>query len=323
MAFLDNSGDIILDAVLTDTGRRNLARADGSFKIVKFALGDDEINYQQFKNSNHANGAHASGSAYYDLEILQTPVLEAFTDNGASMKSKLISIASTNHLYLPTIKVQTAQHLVGVQPSGFRVFVDTTTTDAMSNSYLLQTAGVINGTTPINASVRPVELHQGLDTQEITADSPIPTSLKETQYVVEIDSRFGRLYSSSPDGGNQPIEAPISYIDDDFIASYHLSSNQAGGIFVKSIEDLASDSSSAIAGPRGTSLTFSVVASTELRTSTFLFTRLGNIESGNTTFKASAASTDYYYIDTTIRITGATTGYSVDIPVRFYKEKTT
>ena len=43
MGFLDNSGDIILDAVLTDTGRMRLAKGDGSFKIVKFALGDDEI----------------------------------------------------------------------------------------------------------------------------------------------------------------------------------------------------------------------------------------------------------------------------------------
>ena len=74
MAFLDNSGDIILDAVLTDTGRRRLARGDGTFKVAKFALGDDEINYRLF------NAGHASGSAYFDLEVLQTPVLEAFTD---------------------------------------------------------------------------------------------------------------------------------------------------------------------------------------------------------------------------------------------------
>ena len=40
MAFLDNSGDIILDAVLTDTGRFRMARGD--FRISKFALGDDE-----------------------------------------------------------------------------------------------------------------------------------------------------------------------------------------------------------------------------------------------------------------------------------------
>ena len=63
MAFLDNSGDIILDAVLTDTGRYRLAKGDGSFKIVKFALGDDEINYGLYDKMN------PSGSAYYDLEI--------------------------------------------------------------------------------------------------------------------------------------------------------------------------------------------------------------------------------------------------------------
>ena len=36
MGFLQNDGDIILDAVLTDTGRMRLAKGDGSFKISKF-----------------------------------------------------------------------------------------------------------------------------------------------------------------------------------------------------------------------------------------------------------------------------------------------
>ena len=70
MAFLDNSGDIILDAVLTDTGRLRLAKGDGSFNITKFALGDDEINYTLYDKN------HPSGSPYYDVEILQSPVLE-------------------------------------------------------------------------------------------------------------------------------------------------------------------------------------------------------------------------------------------------------
>ena len=99
MAFLDNSGDIILDAVLTDTGRKRLARGDGSFRIANYAFGDDEVNYALY------NPSHASGSAYYDLEILKTPVLEAFTNNMSSMKSKLISISRTNLLYLPILKV--------------------------------------------------------------------------------------------------------------------------------------------------------------------------------------------------------------------------
>ena len=46
MGFLDHStNNIIVDAVLTDTGRAFLARNDGSFSIVKFALGDDEVDY--------------------------------------------------------------------------------------------------------------------------------------------------------------------------------------------------------------------------------------------------------------------------------------
>ena len=53
MAFLDSSGDIILDAVLTETGRRKMA--SGTFIIVKFALGDDEINYALF-DLNHPSG---------------------------------------------------------------------------------------------------------------------------------------------------------------------------------------------------------------------------------------------------------------------------
>ena len=64
MAFLDNSGDIILDAVLTDLGRERLARGDGSFQIAKFAFGDDEIIYEDY------NPNHSSGSAYFYLEIL-------------------------------------------------------------------------------------------------------------------------------------------------------------------------------------------------------------------------------------------------------------
>jgi hypothetical protein len=101
MAFLDNSGDIILDAVLTDTGRMRLAKGDGSFKITKFAFGDDEINYTLYDKNN------ASGSAYYDLQILQTPVLEAFTNNASSLKSKLMSIARTDLLFLPVIEQNT------------------------------------------------------------------------------------------------------------------------------------------------------------------------------------------------------------------------
>ena len=97
MAFLDNSGDIILDAVLTDTGRRRMA--NGNFNIVKYALGDDEIDYRLY------NKNHPSGSAYYDLEIMQTPVFEAVTAQNSAINYGLLSYTNQNLLYLPTMRV--------------------------------------------------------------------------------------------------------------------------------------------------------------------------------------------------------------------------
>jgi len=96
MAFLDNSGDIILDAVLTDLGRKRMA--EGNFRITQFALGDDEVDYSLY------NKDHPSGSAYYDLEILQTPVFEAFTSENANINYGLLTLdGNTDLFYLPTL----------------------------------------------------------------------------------------------------------------------------------------------------------------------------------------------------------------------------
>ena len=97
MAFLDNSGDIILDAVLTDTGRMRLAKGDGSFRISKFALGDDEIDYALYDLNQPSNSQ--------DLNILQTPILEAFTNNTSNMNSRLTTYTKKHLLYLPIIKL--------------------------------------------------------------------------------------------------------------------------------------------------------------------------------------------------------------------------
>ena len=68
MGFQDNSGDIILDVVLTDEGRKRLARGDGSFEIVKFGCGDDEINYGLYDLT--------ASSAQQDLSILHNVDVE-------------------------------------------------------------------------------------------------------------------------------------------------------------------------------------------------------------------------------------------------------
>ena len=102
MAFLDNSGDIILDAVLTETGRKRMA--NGNFGISKFALGDDEINYTTY------NKNHPSGSAYYDLEILQTPVLEATTQMNSNINFGFpIGLCSSTEAFIMLLPIKQQQ----------------------------------------------------------------------------------------------------------------------------------------------------------------------------------------------------------------------
>ena len=72
-------------------------------------------------------------------------------------------------------------------------------------------------------------------------------------------------------------------------------------------------SSDVLAGPAGYRLRLLVGASTNLNSSTYLFTQLGST--------STIGSTNLFHIDTTIRVTGATTGFRVDIPIRFLKQQ--
>jgi len=318
MAFLDNSGDIILDAVLTDTGRYRLAQGNGSFKITKFALGDDEINYSSY------NKVHPSGSAYYDLEIMQTPILEAFTNNTSTMKSKLLSIARTNLLYLPVLLADTTDAVSKQSGSVYAVAVDEKTVgtngtdgfliDSTGNvTVTARSNGILNGYRPGSAGGNNlIRVSQGLDTNAIGPDEPIDADLNETQYIVEMDNRLGTLCRSSTG-----TPATISYIDDDNIASYYVSLATDRGDFLEDIPS-AQNNGSSIRGPGGTTLRFKIQASTELRTSTYLFEKLGSTGPAPEGVTAGT-NIAIRYIDTIIKVTGATTGYRIDIPVRYIK----
>ena len=69
MGFLNNTS-ITVDAVLTKKGRELLARGQDEFKITKFALADDEVDYRLWDT------AHPNGSGYYGAVIENMPILE-------------------------------------------------------------------------------------------------------------------------------------------------------------------------------------------------------------------------------------------------------
>tara|TARA_R110002020_G_scaffold37239_5_gene112500 strand:+ start:3048 stop:4181 length:1134 start_codon:yes stop_codon:yes gene_type:complete len=103
MAFLKNSDDIIIDAILTNLG--HIRKVDLTpMKITKFALFDDEIDYSLYRGPTHAGGPHPSGSAYNDLDILQRPVLEAFSRSRSQLKSNLVTLNGRPE-FLPVLKL--------------------------------------------------------------------------------------------------------------------------------------------------------------------------------------------------------------------------
>ena len=337
MSFLDNSGDIILDAVLTDTGRFRLAKGNGSFKITKFAFGDDEINYELYEKN------HASGSAYYDLKILQTPVLEAFSNNASSMHSKLVTIPRTDLLFMPIIKQSPLAPFC--QATNFTKMYVVCTTVATEDKFIGNeenaslSEGVFRGVRPGlgEAKGKYIQLDQGLDTNKISQAFALDPDLKENQFIVQIDNRLGRLVT----GDGSPT--PVSYIDDDNIATYYLSKGVTYGggannsaYYVGDLAglqrgDFSVDTNGAntttgkiynntnLEGPLGTYVTFKIAASVSLNTSDFLFNTLGGGQTLTLTTQVTDGSGTVKFIDSTIKVTGATTGYSVDIPVRFIK----
>ena len=189
MAFLDNSGDIILDAVLTDKGRQRMA--EGNFGIVKFALGDDEIDYRLY------NREHPSGSAYYDLEILQTPVFEAVTAQNAAINYGLLSITNPNLLYMPSIKVNQNFKLALQKNSGiYYLAVNSETADKLNIASALGTDGkkVMNANQVSNTNI--LYLETGIDSSDLSATSAnrstyiVNNDLVDTNVTVQVDSRF-------------------------------------------------------------------------------------------------------------------------------------
>ena len=90
MGVLDNT-TITVDAILTKKGRELLAQGEGKFKITKFALADDEIDYGLY-DITHPNGSNFYGQAIENMNLLeaipnQTLAVKYFLTNNPGQTS--------------------------------------------------------------------------------------------------------------------------------------------------------------------------------------------------------------------------------------------
>lgn len=342
MAFLDNSGDIVLDAVLTDLGRKRLAA--GQFVVSKFALGDEEINYKLF------NPSDARGSTHYDLEIMQTPILEAFTSDQSIMKSRLVTFNTTQLLYLPILKLNTkhspSMGHTAFDKHGFYLLADDATFTAAAGADGQLTQGVIPGhlreaRAYERTQTKFIAVDQGIDSIDggRTIFSNMDGDFTEETFLVKLDSRFLKLEYPTDSVGNAISLIPEpSFLDEDHIATYQVNMDEYVGSVVyrqvgesgfrqralmtgsreeRNANRATIEALEMFKGPLGPVLRLTPSVTEEIEYSSNFFTTLG------TSAGALSIPTDigaHKYIDTTISVQGMITGYSLDIPIRIVKK---
>lgn len=101
MGFLDHStNNVIIDAVLTDYGRRLLAENQGGFKVAFFSLADDEVDYTTIRKFGRMVGKEKIAK--------NTPIFEAQTSTNLSMKHRLITLPNPLVSVMPTLTLDSS-----------------------------------------------------------------------------------------------------------------------------------------------------------------------------------------------------------------------
>lgn len=137
-----------------------MARNDGSFSFVKFALGDDEVDY-----SNIAKYGRTVGKER--IEKL-TPVLEASTNQAYALKYKMVSISNPNLTRLPRLSLS-------------------------GDSNLSSSSSVVTlGRTTQKTSTLTVE-------QTLQGEATIDVELRDQVFLVEVNDLFLQISRATPD----------------------------------------------------------------------------------------------------------------------------
>tara|TARA_R100001594_G_scaffold132886_1_gene173313 strand:+ start:1385 stop:2377 length:993 start_codon:yes stop_codon:yes gene_type:complete len=329
MAFLDNSGDILLDAVLTDEGRKRLSRADGSFKVVKFSLGDSEINYGLYDKD------HASGSAYFDLEILKLPIEIAHTNAAISQRTKLFTLATPNGdpsiLYLPELKADTKtipQLEFAANRNAYALVANDETYDSITNdSKEALPAGFIDARTP-DGAVNSLRLRIPLGIDNAAAgdalDVALDPLLDETQYSIVVDDRLMKLVLPGDvvqTGGALQVSFNVAGSS---IATPAARSNVFSGDDNLRVYDVATSTEPTLFQPKSNVEVFSGPSTQNVLAPSFVVNQT-NQNYLFTTYKTGDvanyhSTTTMEVIQTSIRVIGATTGVSVTVPLEIIRK---
>tara|TARA_R100001510_G_C7649508_1_gene206931 strand:- start:1579 stop:2517 length:939 start_codon:yes stop_codon:yes gene_type:complete len=308
--------------------------AEGEFRIVKFSFGDDEIDYSLY------NANHPSGSAYYDLEILQSPIMEAATRLPSSIKYGLMSITNNNLTFMPVAKVNEKTENSLVKTNGiYYLAVNAKTHQNLLDNNANSSNKFLEPNSKSPAKVLIIET--GLDTNERTATLEnrnagiVQTGLLDLNFEVKFDNRFvagvmslvgGRFANTSDDTSDVALNnfaSRSARSSLDFIENY--STAMVSGIaneVAKRSTTAEGKNISEFEGPRGsvTAMTFSpsLEINAEGTSSPTFYTLYGKTNVAASTISLGG-SDNYDFIDTTVYIRGMASGTQLQIPLRLIR----
>ncbi len=215
MAYTSTSDSIIIKATLTDKGRKLLSR--GKFKIAKFALGDDELDYNLL-DSDLMQGTTminilGEGSVVYKPAIRNSKIFEAYSnvhkniqygldsfDEGVLYleEEELEAMKPNYHakiLYKPSLKMN-KKLTVSPSMSGsvYYLSVNSETTeqlDTITNFKFLTTDKLENIKIVVESGIEVLE-SELLPTKKNRTDKIIKKFLLDHDYFIYADNKYFR-----------------------------------------------------------------------------------------------------------------------------------
>ena len=349
MAYNDTSDSIIINATLTEKGKKLLSR--GRFKVAKFALGDDEIDYSLYRPDTR-------DEADYFPALLNTKIFEAYKNKNKNIQFGLDSHDSgilylstevieelepnlhANLEYLPVLKLNNKlSYSPTLRDDRYYVSVNDETTKKVIESVTSFKFLQAN-----NYDTVKIVVESGIDQSPIPPtitnrqEKIIKTFLLDKDFYVYADNRFVSTvvgiqqsseflnftsgekiinFSTGKESVAISLESEFEYF-----ATYPLKTIQ-NLLFDEeaTTPDTRSYKYSALPGPRGSVSALNIKVDNELKvnstgTRDSRFTDYGTID--NYLFSEMTTS-KFDYIDTTIYLVGGTTNARLQVPIRIIR----
>ena len=178
MGFLDHStNNIIIDAVLTDVGRRLLSDNQGRFEISFFSLGDDEVDYTIIEKFGRAVGSEKISK--------NTPIFEAQTKESLALKNRLLTLPDPTVVRLPSLNLTAGATTTGGSIAEIQVGSD-------------------------NASKIVADL---TFKQQIEGSVSVPAGIGDITFTVIIPDRFAKISGESPISLDTAYSSRLAYYE--------------------------------------------------------------------------------------------------------------